>query len=534
MLPDASDRPPLRLLGPLLALGLLAAVVVGRWQAGDRSPLVWDEAARLRSAVDLQDPLRGFDVGGVVDWIGQQTFYPFGSSIGSGIALALGADVLTSAWAPALVAFVLAGVLGGLLAWRMGTGVGGALLAAAAVWTTPLLARLTGGNFTEPLGLCALLGLLVLLARMQARADARAAIGAGLMVGLATAVKYDYGLLCAATLGLSELLRLHEHRTLASLKVTGIAAASAVFFIGVQFVANASGKLEGASDFIGDNSGGSVSAYGRAFSGGSANDFLYYPELLFGDPEVGLSFLSAVAGLAAIAFVAWRWRGIAAARPAVIAIGLWWVMYSMAGTKFPRFAGLVLPVIAVLAVVVAVVVGRELRARTDGWRWAGTALPALVALGLVLQVPSMRTQFFFLEPDEPASQAVAFVREALAPSGDALLYVGPSNELSPHLVTLEWNDATGRRNGPVQITEEKPPEERQPSWDAMVAQFAPQQVLVVQIGKGGRLDTSERATRWQSQPDFARIALADERFRRVREMTTDRGRLRLTVLRRTA
>src|SRR4051794_22678269 len=88
----------------------LVTAAVGLWQLSDRAPLVWDEAARVSSGVDLSFLLRSADVGGAWHWFTIQDYYPFLGPALHGVVYLFGGSAFTSAWLPPLLAYGLAGI----------------------------------------------------------------------------------------------------------------------------------------------------------------------------------------------------------------------------------------------------------------------------------------------------------------------------------------------------------------------------------------------------------------------------------------
>ncbi|MEA2710246.1 MAG: hypothetical protein QOF78_2847, partial [Phycisphaerales bacterium] len=326
-----------------------AVVLIYRGQIADRAPLAWDEAARGYAGLQLADALDQHSLAAVFHWINAQTFFPALASAPTGVLMWLGVGIQTAAWLPTLFFFVLAGFAIAALSHVLRLPTIACVASAAVFWFTPLLAKISAGSFTEPLGICVEVAILIGLSLQARRSSFAVAALLGLGIGLATAVKYDYGILCFATVGLAEGIRFLSVRRLEAFYTAAVSVVSGLALAGIQFAFNSSAKIAGASDVISSNSGSAAKRYAKAFTAGRAGDFMYYPRLLFRGGELGLSRLVALCMVVGV-ITALIWaRKRPEWRPPMIFLGLWWVMYSLSRAKFPRYAATSLPVLSIAA-----------------------------------------------------------------------------------------------------------------------------------------------------------------------------------------
>src|SRR5205085_6149923 len=161
-----------------------------------------------------------------------QYYYPFLGPLLHGLVYLLGGSPQTSAWLPALLAYGLAGILVGRLAGALGGGRPAIWLAALLFWLTPIEAKVAGGAFSETIGACVELGVVILLIDFQAGQRRRSIVGAGLLAGVASWVKYDYGLLTiAAILGSGAIVALGARRPRALSPYVGGAVLGVLMFL---------------------------------------------------------------------------------------------------------------------------------------------------------------------------------------------------------------------------------------------------------------------------------------------------------------
>jgi hypothetical protein len=517
------------LLVAVLILGAFMTALVVRWQIAHRAPLVWDEARRVQPGVDFTRALSTHSFGRVFDWANAQTFYPFLSSFLSGIVLWLGGGFTAAAWLPVLLAYDAAGIAAAALARAISLSRPAVAGTAILVWTTPLLIKLAGGGFTEPLGACFALAVLFGLVSLRRGAAAYpVAIVTGLLAGVATMLKYDYGILLLATIAISELIRVAFARSLRNVSTAVALLATAVGTNALFFSFNTRAKVAGVKDFVRGSSGDSNASLAKTLS---RIDFVAYPRQLFTSSEIGLNVLVAVAMLAGIVVAARLCRSRPYLAPLLVFSGIWWVMYSLGGAKFARYTGTILPLLCVFAALAVDQVAEAIRRRD--LRWGAAACWALVALAVLTQIPAATQKFEFLKSDPPVEHILAFLRSNLRPSDRPLLFVGMSNELSPELVHLVWDDATGHRNGGAQTVGEAPPQKRVETFQTTLAASQPEEVLVVTFDHGSRIDTADYKSHFGSQRTYARLVRSQELagvFKELASFTTDHGRLHVRLL----
>jgi hypothetical protein len=151
-------------------------------------------------------------------------------------------------------------------------------------------------------------------------------------------------------------------------------------------------------------------------------------------------------------------------------------------------------------------------------------------------MPALSQPFGFLAPNRPIEQVLALLRRDLEPSDGPLLYIGPSNELSPQMVQLTWDIATDRHNGLVEVVKEVPPAMRPQEFDATLARLVPAQILLVTYDKGARIDTLDQRTVFRSQPSFARLMegrIAGRIYSVRQSIDVDGNRMHIRILERT-
>jgi hypothetical protein len=142
-----------------------------------------------------------------------QIVYPALAALPHGIVLLFTSNLLVAASAPSIAAYACAGLLTGRLVRSLGGDVVGAWLAAVLYWSTPVVARLAGGAFTESTGACLFLLLLLGLIHVHSAVDWRPAALTGAVVATAWLVKYDYGILTTGVLGVHAIASLASRRS---------------------------------------------------------------------------------------------------------------------------------------------------------------------------------------------------------------------------------------------------------------------------------------------------------------------------------
>jgi len=521
---------------------LLVAGFVGSWQAHGRAPLTWDESARVESGGRLIFAIRSGDGSQLWQWVHAQTYYPFLTPTLHGWALLITGSTLAAAWVPALLGYVLAGVLAGRLARLLGAGAVGAWMAAALVWITPINARLAAGAFTENFGACAFIGTVLLLTRLERDRGVKDALSVGAVVATACWIKYDYGAVVLGFVGVAGLASLVVHRTWRTVWLYAIAGLSGVTpVMALFFAGNWHAKVRDAKTFV--------------YQPGIPRqvDFLYYLRSLFNHKlfaytEVGVA--PVVGGLLILGLV-WSllgWRRRPELRIPVLSVGVWIVIYAFAAAKQARFIALILPVLAALTAVavkevrsgainvrtasrlglaalalvvlgasdtslllrlaplvmvltvLAVVDVAPLRARTLGL--TGMAVMILGALAAVpagrqvaTQASGLNQQLSFLTENPAADQALAFVSShPPGPLDRRVLLIGARNSLSPHALELAWSRRLGRASPGVEVVPEAPPEQRRDAVVDAIRRIAPSRIVVVESGASSRLLTDKSVT----------------------------------------
>jgi hypothetical protein len=522
--------------GAWLALALLtaalAAKLVGDWQVTHRSALVWDEAARVNAGVGFASALDAGSVGAAWNWINAQTFYPFLSSIPHGVALWAGASDVTAAWLPALLGYALCGLLVGKLVRAVGGGRTAAAAGALLFWSTPLEGRLAAGAFTEPMGACFEVAFLLALVRLRTCPTGRAAFVVGTAAALTWWLKYDYGVLVVATL-IATLLTtgLAQRRADAVLKMA-FALGTALLLIALPLLFNTTAKLEGASDFATPGRRGDTTLHQlRSAFSFDFDNFLYYPQLLFGDGETGVTRVVAIVISGSFLWALLSWRRRPALQPLTCFVVLWLAMYSLAEIHFARFMGTLVPVAVALAAVGAVEGARAVSSAGKGGTLVAAAAAIGLAAGIATQVPRLSSPFYFLIPDQSVSRARAFLGDRLSPTTRPLLMIGASNELSISLVQLAWSHDGGRATGLVEQVPEAAAGARRAVWEDRLRALEPGQIVGVDIFPGSRLDTTDHRVTFASQAAYLKMARALERRHALRRVATfaASGELQVTV-----
>jgi hypothetical protein len=476
--------------------------VVGVLQVSNRAPLVWDEAARVDAGFYLSAAIRGLDPNAVWQWINGQVFYPPVAPGLNGLVLLVTHNTEVAAWLPSLVAYGLSGVLSGRLAGALGGGPIGTWCAALLCWTTPIDARLAGGAFTEPLGACLILVVLLGLVALDQHKGLLLPAVVGIAIAITWFTKYDYGLLAAGTAVPAGMWGLIADRTAVRARSLAMMGTAAGLLGAAWFSVNFGEKLRGATAFI-----------GQAVPGSHAGiDVTYYLRALFQSADVGLTPLIALLLVLGLVTAFGQVSRPLAQAPFIFAV-LSILMYSTATIKYPRYLGFVIPVLASLA---GLLVGRAaafVMAKRPGrsGRLALISGGVVAAVVLTLQTFSASgpgTQYWFLIRNPEADQALDFIAKEPDCRNGGLLMLGQTNQVSPAAVHLAWSQALGHPAPPVQVVAESPSAERESSLrDALSGAC---RVVGVDIHAGSRLDTFELHTIFASQADYVRLAHAFE------------------------
>lgn len=517
-----------------LAAGLLAGI----GQVGHRAPLLWDEALRVDAGVRFLYSVRDNGVGGGWNWLNSQVFYPFMAPLLNGIVYFFTGDEVVAAWLPGLIAYCALGILVAILAKELGAGRGGVWLAAALAWLTPLTARLAGGGFTEPLGACVYVTLLIFLLRMRRAPRLYRAFLVGLMAAVASWLKWDYGLVAVALIAVSGVLAPAElrrgwrwfelRRILLSRVPYLVALAFAALIAGPLLLFNWDGKLSGAQAFI----------FQAAPTAEKQSDFLFYPASLFNDASIGLTVPVACLLLFGVGWGLSQWLRRSAVRAPLVLIGMIYAAYSISTIRYPRYIDPALPVLAALAGGAATEVWSSVRVRTWAGRrpvkaLAGVLGVALVA-GLAGEVIAVPQQLAYLRPDPAVEDLRSAVGQTLTVSDRPIILLGPSNDFSTVALQLMWDETVA---APTPSVLELPDVDSGGRRDALIGwlrSYQPVEVVGVAVSPGSVVYDSDYQAIWapSSQPDYVVIATALARqglLHTVTSRTLDHGLLTVSV-----
>lgn len=504
---------------------ILAAAAVWRLQISNRAPLVWDEAARVDAGATFAHAVATGDLLGVWHWINQQFYYPFLGPVLNGLVLQITNNALAAAWVPSLAAYAFAGILAGRLATELGSRGIGAWAAGVMTWLAPIFARDAGGAWTEPIGACVLLGLLIAITRMNGHFSPRAPFMAGLLAASAWFIKFDYGLLALGTIGISGIVAVAlPGRRFQRFKQYLVAGVAAIGLIGAWFLVDPITKFNGVFHYV-----------RQQFQ----IDFSYYIRALFSGGEVGLADLIALMFVASVLVAAFHIRRPEVRAP-LICLGLWYLEYSVATYRYPRYLGTIVPLLAVFAgfaigELVKLVQRAHLRSpfQRQVVLWA---LTVVVSVQLILQAGAsgtgLSTQFWFLVPDSAASEALSFASTHLRIDSSAVLMLGQTNELSPAALHLAWTERLGRPAPAVDTIPETGRSGTRESLIAAIEAIGDGEVIAVDVRPGSRLDTPDYRTTFPSQPEYVTLArqLESEKLLRVVANTSlEGGRLGVTI-----
>jgi hypothetical protein len=506
----------------------LAAAIVWQLQIANRAPLVWDEAVRVDAGSALATAIRSGDLIGVWQWIHAQVYYPFFEPTLHGLTLIATNDPLVAAWAPSLVAYAVGGLLAARLASDLGAGSIGAVSAALLAWTAPIVARNAAGAFTEPIGACLLLLLLILLVRAERDDSIRVPVFAGLVAALMFFEKYDYGLLALGTISLSGIAAAaFGGRRSERLEHYGLILAVAVGLISAWLAVNTTRKIA-----IATHTTVGVHAPGSA----TAIDFTYYAKALFTNGEVGLSTLVAVGlSVAVVSAIAQVRRP--EMRPPVIGLILWYVMYSIATPNIGRFVGTIMPLIAVFG---GLAVGQLIAAtKFESFRLQRIAL-ALVSVAFAWQLGAqagagatgLSAQYWFIVPNPSAAGAVSFASDRLVAGGGPVLMLGQTSEFSSYALHLAWSQRLDRQAPPVNFVGETGRPVTRQSLIGAINGYGARQVVGVDISPGSTFDTLDYRTTFPSQPQYLALAYQLESsgtLIREASLSLEGGRLHIVI-----
>jgi hypothetical protein len=484
-----------------VALWILAAAFVAAevmFQVRGRGWLLWDEAARVEAGQGLVFALDSHSAGSVWTWINGQTFYPFLAPALHGLLMFGGADPVAAAWIPGVLAYCGAGVLAARLALGIGAGRPAQLAAAVLVWITPLVARLSAGAFTEPLGACIYLGLLILLLAAYEAPSLAVAGALALLTAVASWLKWDYGLAALLLVAASGLIVPVGARAAASRRCIGGALIGSTLLIVALLLFNFQGKAVGLFLFTRQAQPGAAA--------GRLPDFLFYPHALVNGEGVGLSPILGVLMLAASLLAAFQARREWRLRPVVLVAALLYLIYSAATIRQPRYLATMIPVLAVLTAYEAERALLWLLQARPRLRRAGVgALLATTLLVLVAQLPQLGARLPSLNRNQTADAARAYIARHVADAPGPLLLVGPTNEVSVPAVELLRDRMLGPQAPPTYSVPEAPSTRRPMVFQATLAVVQPGEVISVCVQAGSDLDTPDDRGVWLSQPDYCRM-----------------------------
>jgi hypothetical protein len=507
--------------------GTIAAVVVWRLQAANRAPLVWDEAARVDAGAGLANLVWASDPAGVWQWIHSQLYYPFFGPALNGIALMASKDQMVAAWAPAVLAFGLAGILAGRLATLMGGGATGAWCAAALAWTSPIFARVSGGAWTEPIGACLVLAVVIALVNMERQDGYGLPVVVGLLVALCWFLKYDYGLLALGALGLTGLVAVATgNKRLASLKRYGLALGVTIGTIAAWLSVNFPTKITVVLQFAGHVAPDTAKRF----------DFAYYPTALFSSGEVGVAPLIAVFLVISFASAALQFRRREIRAP-LICLALWYVMYSLAGSRYARYFGMIVPLMAAFGGLAAGQICSRAKFGSIQLKRATAAVAGLTfgAL-LLLQGTAIGTgsaiQFWFLQPNASASAALLFASSHLRPEASPTLMLGQTIAFSSYALHVSWTQRLGRLAPPIDFIGENGQPVTSASLLRQISDMGVHQIVGVDIKSGSSFDTADYRVAAPSQPRYVALAKQLEAagtFTRAASLSLENGLLEVVI-----
>lgn len=528
-----------RLLERLLWAFATLTVMIVVWYLQDRNhpPLVWDEAVRMQNAALFAHAFRHGSLAEAWKVMNQGGHYPFLAPLIHSLVLVVTGNIIVAAWLPSLIAYTVSGIFAGRLAVALGSGRTGAWIAAILCWFTPINARVAGGSFTEMIGACVLLLLLLALIRLQQRGDMRSALRVGLIGIVAWFLKYDYGLLATVTAVLIGGMSLIARRNRRALKTWVTVVICFIFPFAAWLAVNFAAKWSSFSYLF-------VSPYWRRLRSNGL-DWSYYPRALITGDDVGLAPLVAaffVASLAWAVFAVTRDRTGRVSGAAVLLV-LWYGLYSIhPGTE--RYLALVLPVIAALGSAFLV---RLLRfAFVNTRRVDRRYLPWIqvsflgVMLGLscwqlgqqIAGSTGITKRFDFLEPYQPADSAYAFALNAIHTTTRPVLVLGEVNELSAGTLRVPLYQRYGF-HAPIlgTVADVAPIENNQ--RDAVLSaakRISAGRIIAFDIEPGSKFDTPDVQTYHSSQRAYIQFMQQLEEHHAlnlVAMLSTDEGRLRV-------
>ncbi len=447
----AANRRTLAFLIVLLLNLIVAAFLIDGVLGIAGYPFDADEANHALPALRMSNELRDGDLAGFAAEVGAQDFYPPGGAarllpifltVGPSVNAARLASVVTLFLA-VLVLFALAIEIDREHGWVAG------LAAALLTLTSRPLLLYAGLSMLETVGLLA--SLLFLWAYI--RATKQPGTGRFLVVSLLLAavflIKYSYGLVALATVGLSELLVLPALLRQPAWP-SGVARRWLPLFgpfalvLGAWFLSP--GQLQ---SFFG---------YAQPLAAEEAwlslRNAIYYPRSLA--LHYSPSLLFAVVYAAALVWAALRWRDNA------VRIVLLFFLFGMASVMFlnhppnPRFIAPFAPAAHLLVGLMVADLWAAIHARQGRWQVAAVGL-AVVAVLAVVGLSTVASRFRFAQSvlearveTSPALAGMAGWVAATVEPGAPVLLVNYFDQFSPAIV--EWGLAMDQQATPAHVT----------------------------------------------------------------------------------
>lgn len=480
-------RPRLRTARLLPALPYVVAAAVATsavlaLQVHDRAPLVWDEAVRVSQGWGLTTDLQNGDLAGAWQWVNQQTFYPFLNPMFHGLLMWAGADPVTAAWIPSLIAWALTGVAVAGLIREMG-GTRPMMWAGAVVfWLVPLSAGYAASAYTEPVGALGFTVMAFLLVRLLRSPGIRTAALLALVVAALSWLKWDYGILAVAVLVVSTLLATWSPSALRSVRAHQLALLGALGLMALLLKQNFGGKLQGLANV------GVASAYPGSL------DPLYFPRAFF--TSYGISPWLGVAIVLGAGFTVTLWRARPLVRPALVLVVAGYLLYTGGNNLQVRFLQTYLPALIALGIIGLDAARAPLKRRfaTRLSRLPAIALPVAAALAAVAvvvpQAIALTGRVYFLAPDPVAADAQALFGSSLATGSPVgVAYVAATNEVSAESIRLAAEQLTGIAAPPVEYVYQADPASQASNFLAVMGRHQGGELFAVRILPGSHLDT---------------------------------------------
>ncbi len=447
----AANRRTVAFLIVLLLNLIVAAFLIDGVLSITGYPFDADEANHALPALRMSNELRDGDLAGFAAEVGAQDFYPPGGAarllpiflmIGPSVNMARLASVVTLFLA-VLVLFALAIEIDPENGWLAG------LVAALMTLTARPLLLYAGLSMLETVGLLASLLFLWAYIRATKQPGVGWLLAVSLLLAAVFLIKYSYGLVALATVGLSELLILPGLIRQPSWPSTVARRWLPLFgpfalVLGVWFLSP--GQLQ---SFFG---------YAQPLAAEEAwlslRNVIYYPRSLALHYSPSLLFII-VYGVALV-WATLRWRDT------TVRIVLLFFLFGMASVMFlnhppnPRFIAPFAPVAHLLVGLMVANLWAAVRARKSRWQVAAVGLAVVVVLavaGLSTVASRFRFAHSVLEARVETSPALADMAGWVASTVEAdapLLLVNYFDQFSPAIV--EWGLAMDQQATPAHVT----------------------------------------------------------------------------------